>query len=481
MQFPVIGGFDISLSREWQYQDTINWYVVNDPTAKTPQSLTPMPGTELVVTLDLDDDAIRPNGLYEYDIYYYAVAGENVWKVNAFQQAIRLFSLETTAGYISWSNNTTQLAIVDSVNLWIYNFNTGVSTKVDLSAFPPNPQMIYYQDARFVLSFPNSNQYFYSAQGDGLTWDINNFIVQQSRPDTSQGISGTNERLFLFGKVSTEIWAPVTYASVAPFYRDNNFIYEFGLAAKASVIKGVIDNIPNQPVINFVWWLATNVNGQGSFVICTGGTPVRASNDAVDNELAGFDVISDCACVAYKESGHLFIECSFLSANKTLFYDVNTSMWFHKERLDGTYSTINSHVFFNNKHYVGSRFLPQISQLSHNYLTDNGNAIKHTRITQTLIDENFNWLEGYKFEVDCESGQVASGQEPFIFISVSGDSGRTWGNPFKCALGEIGQYKWKTFIEGLGTNYSYTFKLEIFDPVRCYVFGASFNYGVTQQ
>lgn len=481
MRFPIVGGFDVSLSREWQYQDTINWYVVNDTTAKTPQSLTPMPGTSLVTTLDFDDDAIRPNGMWHYGDYYYAVSGENVWKINQSQQAVLAFTIETTQGYVSWSNNTTQLVLVDGVNLWVYNFSTGVSTKVDLSTFPVGPQMIYFQDARFILSFINSNQYFYSNQGDGLTWSTLNYFTQQSRPDTSTGISGTNERIFAFGKISTEIWAPVTYTSVAPYYRDNNFIYEFGLAAKGSVLKGVIDNLANQPVINFVFWLTSNVNGVGAFVLCTGGTPIRVSNDAVDIELSRFASVSDCICTTYKESGHLFIECSFPSENKTLVYDVNTSMWFHKERLNGDYSPIIAHVYFNNKHYVGSRLGPYISELSQSYLTNDEEAIKHTRITQTVIDENFNWMEGHKFEVDYEAGQVDAGSDPYIFISVSGNAGRTWGNPFKCKMGEIGQYNWKAFIEGLGSNYSYTFKIEIYDPVRAYIFGASFDYEVSNQ
>lgn len=481
--FQVVGDYSILRSAEYNSQDTINMYIVNDPSAKKPMSLQPMPGRELVQKLHLESP-VRDNGLYRVRDTAYVASESEFFKFNSSEDLESRGNLNSLGSPISWANSPQEIAIVDNVNLYSYRIDTGafnVITAIQGGGFPSTPQMIYYQDSRFILSFKDSAKYFYSSfatttQTSLEQWDYNNFFIQQSRPDLSIGISGANERLFLFGQESVENWAPFTTPNLLPFYRDNNFIYEFGSAVNTSIVKGVDDSKQGQPVSSFVFWLTTNNLGSGCFVLTYSGTPVKVSSEAIDLRLSQLTNLNDCVSTVYKIGGHIFIEATFRTDNITFVLDINTGKWFRKERLDGSESLINSHVYLNTKHYVGSATEDGIFELSDRFLMDADENIKRSRSTLTFTDTSYKRICGNMFEIDFESGNVAQGQNPVAYLSVSYDGGKTYGNPRPTTMGKIGKYKWKAQWYGLGTEYNFTFKIEVYDAVRVYILGGAFDY-----
>jgi len=486
--FDIVGEYQVLRSKEYDSQDTVNMYIVYEEGAKKPSSLQPLPGTLAIFNLSNVDTPLRENGLFKINDndFVYAVQGQSVYKFNESHVPIFLGHIETTLGRISWANSPTEVALVDGVNLYSYNTQTGVFqtvTAIQATGFPSSPQMIYYQDARFILSFNQNPAYYYSGFADASMgalekWDANNFFIQQSRPDLSIGISGINERLFLFGSLSVEIWAPYTTANLLPFYRDNNFIYEFGCVAQGSIVKGVIDVEINKPVTSFVYWLSTNTNGRGSFVISTGGTPIKLSTEAIDLRISSFSRVSDCRSVLYKLKGHIFIENTFPTANETLVVDLTTGKWSRKVSLDNSQSPINSHVYYNGTHYVSTSLNNTLYDLSGDYLTENGEYIKRSRSTHTFIEPSYPRITGNFFEVDFETGNYAPEDAPVAYLSISTDGGVTYGIPRPASMGAIGQYRHKVMWFGLGVTYSFTFKVEVYSPVRVYILGASLDYEV---
>ncbi len=489
--FDIVGEYNVSRSVEYDSQDTINLYIVIDDSAKKVKSLQPMPGLSNILNLPLEFP-IRPNGLYTIGNrdFIYAVCGNSLYKFNESAAPIKLGNINTIDGLIRWANSPSEIGFVDGANLYSYNINTGVFSVIPLNTadgYPSSPQMIYWQDARFILSFENTPIYIYSGFSDSSTgnslnkFDPNNTFIQQSRPSVSVGISGTNERLFLFGDNSVESWAPFTTPNLLPFYRDNNFIYEFGCAAIGSIVKGVIDNQKGQPSTSFVSWLSSSPSGPGTFVLSTGGTPIRISTDSIDLLLRSFSNVSDCISTVYKESAHIFIENTFPSENKTLTVDLNTGSWIRSVRKDESSSIINSHVYYKGKHYVGSRIDSSILELSQDYFDEAGQIIPRSRSSLTFIDPSYKLIQAELFEVDFEAGIVEPGIDPVAFLSISYDGGRTYGSSIKTQIGRIGQYRYKAQWFGLGMGYSFTFKIEFFEAIRVFIFGAALDYKVASQ
>lgn len=483
--FQVVGEYNVLRSIEYDAQDTVNLYIVNDPTAKKPNSLQPMAGLQQRFSLP-GSEPIRDNGLFKLRDFMYGVCGEKAYKFNASGAPIFLGDVNSFDTAISWANSPSEIGFVDQVSLYSYNINTGVFqviTDIDSSDFPSTPQMIYYQDGRFILSFADSPNYYYSGFADSTSgalekWDPDNTFVQQSRPDLSVGISGANERLFLFGRESVETWAPYTTPNLLPFYRDNNFIYEFGCAASRSIVKGVLDTKQGGPVSSFVAWLATNNAGAGCFVLATGGNAIKISSEAIDLRLSKLSRLDDCVSTVYKEGAHIFIENTFEQENVTFVVDLTTMAWFRKERLDDSRSLINSHVYFEGAHYVGSRVDSTIYQLSDEYLDEDGTAIRRSRSTFTFTDTTYKRIVGNFLEIDFEAGNVGVSDDPVAFLSISYDGGRTYGNPRPAPMGKIGQYRWKAQWLGLGVSYNFTFKIETYDAVRVFILGGAFDYEV---
>lgn len=483
IDFPLVGGYNILRSLEYDSEDTINMYVVNDQTAKKPTSLQPMPGIKSLFSLETNN-GIRPNGQFYLSGHVYVVSGNQVFRYDQNYTAQFVGNLLTFSGIIQWANSPQELAIVDGSGLYSYNITTGLFqqiTAIQAVGFPVNPQMIYYQDAKFFLSFANSAQYFYSGFADITSgalekWDSNNFFIQQSRPDLSVGIIGTNERIFLFGSQSVETWVPYTTPNLLPCYRDNNFIYEFGTAAKGSIIKGTIDCMDGQPVTNFVYWGTSNSQGTGCFVISAGGNTYKVSNEAIDLRLSKLINFSDCLSTLYKIDGHIFIENTWVQDNLTLVLDLKTHVWSRKERLNGDNSLLNSHAYAFNKHLVGTDETDEIFEMSGEFIEDNGQQVRYSRSTQTFIDQTYRRITGNMFEVDFEAGNVPPGLNPIAFLSVSYDGGRSYGNAMPAEMGRIGEYQWRSFWMELGIAYSFTFKIEVYDPIKVFMFGAMFDY-----
>lgn len=478
---PIVGDYGISVAPQLNSETTINYYIEYDEDGKKPSALVYTPGI-------LEDSVVEPssvsvcrtNGQYSAFGLRFIVINQNLYSYTTGGTKTFIASLITDVGYISWANTNSvigQLAIADGVELYIYNYLTNVFVTTNLATLFLSPQMVYFQDARFFVSCSGSSEYPFSAQGNGTSWNALNFIVQQSRPDVSMGISGTNERVFLFGEVSVEIQTPVQNPSDLPLYRDNNLLFEIGNASLASIIKGTLDNQLGQPVIQFIAWLATNTNGGPSFVLSTGGAPIKVSSKEVDILIGsnGFDV-SDCYGVIYKEAGHTFILWSFNSEDVSLVYDVTVGKWIESQRLDGSYSLINSHTWFNNRHYVGSRLSSTIYLLSRDFLTENGEAIKRTRVTKTFCDPSYNRIICNWLEVDFEAGTTDPSVIPYAFMSFSVDGGISWSQPRKAPIGQTGQYQYKTYWRMLGSGYSFTFKIEVYDPIRVVILGAAVDY-----
>lgn len=498
--FNLVGEYNKSRSLELDSEDTVNWYVIKSE--GEPDTFAPIPGLLEALQLETGDNPIRDRGIFKISFsdnasanLFYVIAQDTVFRIDSNLVVTRLQgTLNTTQGVISWTNNVSQVGFTDGDKLYyilITGNDVNVVTDVQQMGFPAIPQMIYYQTARFFCTFKGSgqgsNEIFFSDFNDITKWNPLNFFAMNSLGDTTVGISGINQRCFIYGHNIIEVWESVTYPADNPLIRDNNFNYQFGLASQQSLLIGTLDIVRGSAIKSFLYWLTSNKDGVGSFVISYGGEPVKVSNDAVDLLLRSFVNPNNCLTTIYKEAGHIFIENTWPDDNKTLLFDVNTGMWFRKESLDGSRSAINGHIYFNYKHFVTTINNSKLYYLDDDYLTNDGEMIVKTRISDVFRDPRGRLIRANFFEVNFESGVLdAHGDDglpiiPYAFLSWSNDGGRTFTMPEREEFGRIGQYTYKCQWYMLGMEYSYTFKLQIFEKVRAYVIDSYFDYQVGEK
>ncbi len=134
-----------------------------------------------------------------------------------------------------------------------------------------------------------------------------------------------------------------------------------------------------------------------------------------------------------------------------------------------------THLFFNNKHYVGSFNSGNIFTLDLDVYTDNSITITRKRTTQHLNKERKR-LRFYQLEIEFEAGvglTTGQGVNPQCMLSWSDDGGHTFSNKIYASIGKKGEYGYRALFHQLGSSRDRVFKLEVSDPVKWVVIKAT--------
>jgi hypothetical protein len=79
-------------------------------------------------------------------------------------------------------------------------------------------------------------------------------------------------------------------------------------------------------------------------------------------------------------------------------------------------------------------------------------------------------------QIDFAPGQgtaIGLGAAPIANLSISRDSGTTFGQKWPASLGAIGQFSNRTIWRRLSVGYNNVFNLEVIAPVNCDIVGAT--------
>ena len=230
-----------------------------------------------------------------------------------------------------------------------------------------------------------------------------------------------------------------------------------------------------------------------------GGKAVRISTPSIDWKIQNYRVVNDAYGFSFNQDGHAFYLITFPTENVTWLADLTVRdeegypSWTNMSMLNGDRLMASCHTYFlpNGVHLVGNNSGPEILRFSTQIYTNfggydnNGNPvaqdIKRTRIGPTFYLSNYNRFFIHKFEADFEGGvglanptsQNPSGYDPQVFLSISYDDGHTFGNSCRASLGKMGQYKARMYWYARGYARSFIAKLEVYDPVRAFLMGAS--------
>lgn len=341
-----------------------------------------------------------------------------------------------------------------------------------------------------------------------------------SHPGTIVACRTLHRRVFFFSQFFTEVWENAGIGTNLPLRRNNSFLIEYGTPAIGSIDVG----------FDQMYFLSQDRDGLGSIMQVNGTQAIPVSPRALDFEIAQFaavGAVDDARGILIKENGLIFYRLNFTEANHTFVFgvsmsDVENLRWHEEEVLNGDRHPAQTHGFFIGKNYYGDFERPILYRVDSNLFTNAGENIRRVRIPKTFAPEGYDRIRVDRFQVDLLQGTVdqlqrdvttlnlttentgfyantdllteagdniildqesvvLEDQPPVVFLSLSKDSGQSYGNKIEAPMGAIGQRSFRTVWRKLGTvprGQAFAPRIEFFNNAPFVVLGAAFDFEI---
>lgn len=429
-----------------------NLYIeVQQDAEKHVLTMYPTPG--LITFVNRGATPIR--GMYEMGAFIYVVHRNILYTVAADGTTVSRGTLVTYSGHVSFSDNGTEICLVDGANGYIYDTGTAVFTQISSVGFVGGTT-VRFLNGRFIANRPGTGEFCWSDQYDGLTWDVLNFATAEADPDDLVSLEVENGQIVLFGDKVTEFWGESGAADL-PYSRIGSSAIEWGLAAALSLCK----------FMDSLIFLRKNRLGQVQVCVQSGASAVAVSNPEMDYVFSTYDTVSDATGFAYMLSGHPFYQINFPTAGKSWLYDGQSKAWSELES-DGGRHRAEYHQQFQNQSYVSDYENGKLYRLVEGVYTDDGSTIPREFTSRHQANGNPQTISQLWLEMEAGVGlQLGQGSNPQIMMQISRDGGHTYGGEVWREFGAVGNYKARATWNRLGQARDFTFKFRVTDPVKC--------------
>lgn len=295
----------------------------------------------------------------------------------------------------------------------------------------------------YVLYFIEDGRVFYSDINDAMSVAALSFIEAEGQPDGLTGGIVLEDKVWLFGKSSIEVWG-LTDNADAPLARVGGATIEQGCIAQASITK------VQTPEGTQIAWVANDLT-------------IRMSGSATGNKISSHDVdraVKSCAdpssieAFSYNFEGHVFVQ--FNCAEWTWVYDATTGLW-HEEKTYGLTRRKSSYMMdFSGKTLVGAFDAAVVYEIASSAMDDDGQPLVCEVFTP--IDHAFpNDVEYNALYIDTLAGTGITGgtndiANPRIGVRWSFDGGKNFGNWRVLETGKSGKHRQRASTFQLGTS-----------------------------
>lgn len=312
-----------------------------------------------------------------------------------------------------------------------------------------------FLDGYYIADHPYSREYNISAVNNktGPLWNNLDRGSKDSWPDNTRSVLVNAEQLFLFGEDSFDVHHNTGAASF-PFERIEGASGRWGSASPWGPIS----------IEGTVYFVAQSSGGGIIACAMDGFTPKRISTHGEESQWNALGLGANCVSYWYREEGHTFWVINF--GLQTWAFEVSGSgAWHRRNAWAGAYSTYQTqyHTFIpewgtNGKHITGGPLDGSLYESSVNFYDDAGGDMHGERALCHLYNENkrmyFNRLE-----IEMETGTVASGAAPSIYLDYSDDRGHTWSTPEAASMGVHNAFTQRVYWTALGSSYDRVFRL----------------------
>lgn len=376
-------------------------------------------------------------GCIEADGRSFWVSGDTFYEVDADGTSTGRGTLLTATSRCTLNYNGTQVMIIDGAYGYIFTLATNAFTQILDVDFPFPAAYGTYQDNYFIVTKGGSAEYYISAIGDGLSWDVLDFVSVESSPDDLVCVISDGTNLWALGRTTVEVFTN-TGAAAFPFERIPGAVIQSGCAAPFTAI--IYDNA--------LTWLGQDDRGGSIVWRANGYSAQRISTQAIEKKIATSSNPVESYAYTYFEQGHAFYCLQVKGLDTTLCADAATgNMWHEKSYRNSVTNEdeqhrASCHVYFNNRNLVGDRELGIVYNQSLYIYSDNGDEIIRVRISPHQQDEK-RLITFSVFELDVQAGnalQTGQGSNPMIMMRYSDDGGETWSNERWKSIGKVGKY-----------------------------------------
>jgi hypothetical protein len=326
----------------------------------------------------------------------YVVSGDTLYSVDLSNWSG--FALGTlTPGLktpVSMQDNGLDMLIVDgSANGWNVTLagNT-MAPIIDPGGLFVGADRVDFLDTFFIFNAPGTPA-FYISLSESTAFDplAQDTASKEAYSDLLVVAVVAKRLIYLFGTQTTEIWydAGTTFSTTDPTAAtsfqfaamQSEVFIDHGCAAKYS--PAVYDNS--------VFWLTKDRQGQGIVMMVSGYQTKRVSTYAIEDEIAGYERISDAIGFCYQMAGHTFYVLTFPQADRTWSYDIATGLWHEWLWIDtnGAEHRHRANCFWpvNDTLVVGDWQNGNLYALDNRVFTDNGQPIKRVRAFPHILND----------------------------------------------------------------------------------------------
>lgn len=440
------------------------YYEYNQDGDKTRVSIIGTPG--LVLFKDVGDTTIR--GMYapHWNSNLYFVHRSTLYEVNNAGVSTSLGTLDTSSGRVAFSDNGTEIMLVDGTYGYIYNTGTLAFAKIADADFPANPNTVCFDSSRFLVNAGGTGRFYGSDGYSGTAWNALNYATAESIPDDLVRIEAMKGLIVLFGDYSIEYWANAGLPGF-PYSRVSAANQDFGLAARWSV----------STLAGTLAFLAKTREGQVIVARLNGYQVEPISTPELDYVINNFASVADATAFSYMLGGHPMYQINFPAAGYSFLYDASTGVW-----SDLKSEGLNRHradlgINYLNKTYVGDYSVGKIYKIEQDTYTEDGGVLRMELVSRHLFNEG-KLQRITSFQVDGEMGVglvTGQGSDPQVMLTISKDGGHTFGTEMWSTLGKVGAYMTRARWRNLGAARDWVFKLVVTDPVKRVITGVYIN------
>lgn len=426
----------------------------------TNQMLASSPGEATVAAFGV---AIRGQHVAQPSNRWFVAAGNVLYELTAGPTAGLyefnvIGSLATSSGFVGMAHNATQLSIVDGPNYYVLNLNTSVLTPITALAWRGSDD-VQELDGYFIFVDPETDQFYLTAIDDGTTLNGLDFSSADSSPDNIITHRVSHRQLFLLGADTTEIWID-SGAAAFPFVRYNSYTMDVGVVGKQAAIVAA----------DTLFWIGKTKNGRGLVYSLAGNQPMRVSNSAVEQALAGSSDLSQASMWAYQIEGHEFIGINAPGLATTWVYDAALQMWHERAEWDAGWQPLRtrSMIAHNGLHFGGDAF-GDVVRLDADLNSLSGRPLVRERTWPHFIQPSLEPVSYLGLEVAAKTGSGSG----VMTLEISNDGGYVWNAPLPRGLGAVGRRTLRLRWLGLGSAANRVFRLRCSDDVPWSIYSAT--------
>jgi hypothetical protein len=444
----LVGPSNQGVTSKVESQRSINWFPVRPEATNERPHLRGRAGLSLLV----DTGAGPSRGTLDFGDRLFSVNGAGVYEIFSDGTATKLGIIASASGKVSMASLLNIVVIGDGQGYYALDLDTNTIAAV---ADAPVGRFCKFFDQR-ILYQGEQGQVFYSELNDATNIPGLNFFTAEALPDEIVAMTSSESQIILHGADSTEIWYDSGDVD-NPFARVPGGVVYSGCAWPDTALQ--LDNA--------AWWVENDAQGSGIVRRLQGSTPVRVSTSAVERFLK---TATNVSAHSYQEEGESFY---VLNADQgTWAYGIKAQEWAERAWLnqytgEQERARPELHSYALGFHIVTDYENGKIYKQSLDYLSDNGQEIRRTRICahqaqdgkQTIVDELY--LE-FATGVGLDGG--VQGSDPQVMLRVSKDGG-SFGIERWASLGKIGEYRRRVRFWRLGVGTDFLLEISVSDPV----------------